>query len=298
MADNLTNQNFVSSTTLKNYATATASLTVVINIILYCYTIFKHTIMPNTFLVPTAICLSILYILTFFKRENNSTYAQYAWVTCLNSLMLFTSISGTNGMLDTARKNFDNHNVNHNTVQKNYADPNMQEASIGDFFKHILFPTHGWFNTAEAEKNDTKIIIQSAINNIDTTQKVIDTLISQKTKDLTTINELHEQLDSIRTNYITTLSLYKEAESNIASFKNLLDQQNIAHEAVPPSSAVSPAITANIIVLQQQQQQQEQQKKQQQNIQIHQINKLQQQNQQLQMQRRKLQTQQEQQIQY
>ena len=90
-------QQFVDSASLKSYAQATTVLTVVVNLILYVYNAIRDgRIMPNKLLIPIAVILSVLYVLSFFKKDPSNTLAQYCWITSLNSIMLFTSISGVN----------------------------------------------------------------------------------------------------------------------------------------------------------------------------------------------------------
>lgn len=170
-------QSFVSSSSLKNYAVATGSLTLVINLSLYIYQVITSTKMPTWLLVIIALSLSIFYINSFFKREKGLTNSQHIWISFLNALMLFTSISGINGMLDSTHQQLDSKNP---ASPQSFISPKhlpVAKASIGDFLKHLIFPTHAWFNAAEAEQEGTKETIVSAINSIDNIQKLTDTLI-------------------------------------------------------------------------------------------------------------------------
>jgi hypothetical protein len=198
--------NFVSLSSLKSYATATASLTMVLNVIMYIYKQVQLKDMALGLVVPIAILLSTAYIISFFKKDKKATRAQHVWITALNAIMLFTSVSGVNGMLDSAQISAAKANAN---------TPARSEQSVGDFFKHVFLPTHGWFNVTEMDDNERSQIIQQTINSIDSTQKVIDTLITQKQKDLNTIDTLHKSLDTVRTEYIKTLTKITEAQNTL-----------------------------------------------------------------------------------
>lgn len=279
-------KNFVSLSSLRNYATATASLTVVINVLLNIYASFNSgKVMPLQLLIPLAIILSLAYILSFFKKDKGLTSAQYVWIAGLNSLMLFTSISGVNGMLDSARQSF---------AKANYSPPSatiVQTASFGSFLKHILFPTHGWFNPSEMDERERKQVIQSAISTIDTTQKLIDTLIRQKQRDINTIDRLHKKLDSVRKQYIKILDQFTQTESTVAEIKSLIDEDKMQANVKTQLNQLQTTIEINKVELVQQQQQQQEQQQQnqvQQQVQQKPVQQLQQQQKQLQQQKRQL----------
>jgi hypothetical protein len=214
-------KNFVSLGSLKNYATATASLTLIINIILYAYSAIRSgQVMPVSLVIPMAIILSILYILSFFKRDKGLTSAQYIWITALNGLMLFTSISGVNGMLDSARQAF-------SKVNQGPAGDTVRSASVGSFFKHIFLPTHGWFNVTEMSDMERTSVINSTITSIDTTKAVISNLIEQKQKDINTIDTLSRQLDSVRTQYIHTLTQFTQVEATVSTLRSFVNEHDM-----------------------------------------------------------------------
>lgn len=283
-------KNFVTLSSLRNYATATASLTVVINVLLYFYASLRSgKVMPLQLLIPLATILSLAYILSFFKRDKGLTPAQYVWITGLNSLMLFTSISGVNGMLDSARQTF---------AKANYSSPSaaiVQTASFGSFLKHILFPTHGWFNPSEMDERERKQVIQSAISTIDTTQKLIDTLIQQKQRDINTIDTLHKKLDSVRKKYIKTLDQFTQTESTVSQLTSLVNERNMQTNVRIQLTQLQTTIEINKVELVQQKQQQEQQQQNQVQQELEQkpVQQLQQQQQQLQQQKRQLRRQQQ-----
>jgi hypothetical protein len=216
-------QNFVTSSSLKNYVVATGSLTLVINLSLYIYKVAKGTDMPLLLLIIIALALSIFYILSFFKREEGLSTPQHIWITLMNSLMLFTSISGVNGMLDSARTQFESQNAPPSHTYRLQDHVPIDEASIGSFFKHLIFPTHGWFNTAEATQNATKEIINSAITNIDVTQKLTDTLIRQKITDLDSIDSLHQAVTELGNHYLQAMESFHAAEK-------ILKERNIPYK--------------------------------------------------------------------
>lgn len=203
-------QRFVTASSLRNYATATACLTVVINIILYAYSAMKGgKVMPITFVIPTGIILTTAYALSFFKREKGSAIGEYIWVTAMNSIMLFTSISGVNSMLDSARQSFLASNNPTSTIQ-------TQAASFGGFFKHLLFPTHGFFS--ESEK--MQAIIDQSIKSIETTNDLMDTLLVEKEK-------LTVELDSTKKRYDTIYARINRTEEFLVSIQPYIEQSNI-----------------------------------------------------------------------
>ena len=217
-----TPQQFVDSASLKSYAQATTVLTVVVNLLLYVYNAVQDgRIMPNKLLIPIAVILSVLYVLSFFKKDPTNTVAQYCWITALNSIMLFTSISGVNSMLYSARQSFETSNQN-----------TVKEASIGDFFINLVFPKHSWFGGQKIVITPAKEEIVSITNSLDTTKLFIDTLLAQKQNDLATINQLHQKVDSLQTNYIETLDEFYKAQQGMLKFQDSLSQIHLNY--VPP----------------------------------------------------------------
>ena len=248
-------KNFVTLGSLKNYATATASLTLVINIILYVYSAIKNgQVMPGSLVIPLAIILSILYILSFFKRDKGITTAQYIWITALNGLMIFTSISGVNGMLDSARHAFSRSNQP--------AGDSLQTASVGSFFKHIFLPTHGWFNVTGMSDIERTYIINSTITTIDTTKEVINTLIEQKQTDLNTIDTLNKRLDSVRSEYINTLKQFTEVESTVSTLRSFVNETNGGENITAQLNRLQTTINIKKTELTRQQGEQDQDKQQ------------------------------------
>lgn len=277
-ASTSTPSQFVDSTSLKSYAQATAALTVVINVILYIYNVSNDKVMPDKLLLPIAIVLSILYILSFFKRDRSITLAQYCWVTALNSIMLFTSITGANGMLNSARNSF---------VTKK--QDSLQTASLSDFFVHVFFPTHSWFSTNEIVLSPAKEEITSITNRLDTTQKFIDTLLAQKKSDAGTIEHLHKKVDSLQTTYLTTLNSFSKIQVTWLNLQDSLKRVNTTYKAPVEIAKLLPKIETDKNQLIEQQQQQKQQQQQQQLQQQVQIQQLQQRKQQIQQQQQQLQ---------
>lgn len=277
---------FVDRRSLKNYATATATLTVVINIILYIYSIYKHQNMPNTILLPIAITISILYVLSFFTREAEATMAQYAWITLLNSIMLFTSISGANSMLEKARQSYIDEN--------NRADKNIQSASLVDVLKHIIFPTHGWFTTQEIHNDVSSQIIKNTLSTIDTARVLIQNLVERKTTDSIVIDTLSRKVNFLRSQYITALETNIKSDSIVETLKNILISIPEAQKNIKPELM---QVQVNVQASKQQLQQQQQQQQQLQQIQQQQlpVKQQQQQHQQIQQQQQIQQLQQQQQ---
>ena len=269
---------FVDSTSLKSYAQATAALTVVINVILYFYNVSNGKVMPDKLLLPIAIGLSILYILSFFKRDRSITLAQYCWVTALNSIMLFTSITGANGILNSARNSFNTNN-----------QPSLQTASFYDFFVHVLFPTHSWFSTNEIVLSPAKEEITFITNRLDTTQKFIDTLLAQKQSDALAIEHLHKKVDSLQTTYLTTLNSFSKVQVSWINLQDSLKRVNTTYKAPVEIAKLLPKIETDKHLLQQQQQQQQQLQQQQQQQQLQQIQQLQRRQQQIQQQQQQMQ---------
>lgn len=289
---------FVDRKSLKNYASATAALTVVINIILYIYSIYKQQNMPNTVLLPIAIGLSVLYVLSFFAKEPETTAAQYSWITVLNATMLFTSISGTNGILEEMRKSY---------VDQNKAHNNIKNASIIDVVKHVIFPTHGWFTTTEVHNDLNKQVLHNTIAAIDTAQALITHLVQQKTADSIAIDTLTENVITLRSRYIQALETNIKSDSALYRLNLLLSQvPEVTNNVSPDVSKINNVNTSavqlkqhrevqkqqqQILQIQHQQQPQHQQQEQQQQQQIqHKIQQVQQQQQQLQQFKRKLST--------
>ena len=255
-------QQFVDSASLKSYAQATTVLTVVVNLILYVYNAIRDgRIMPNKLLIPIAVILSVLYVLSFFKKDPSNTLAQYCWITSLNSIMLFTSISGVNSMLYSARQSFE---TNNQTTVK---------ASLGNFFVDLLFPKHSWFGGEKIVLTPGKEEIVSITNSLDTTKQFIDTLLAQKQNDLATINQLHEKVDSLQTNYIQTLNEFSRVQESVVKFQDSMSQVHVNYQPQIEVAHLAPKIETekNILVRDQKAQQVEQvqqQQEQQQNVQV------------------------------
>jgi hypothetical protein len=255
---------FVDSSSLRSYAVATAALTVVLNLVLYVYNVIADgKVMPNKLLLPIAIALSLFYILSFFKRDPGNTLAQYCWITGLNSIMLFTSISGANTMLDKARDAF----VSQGQKQ-------VSTASFGDFFVHLVFPTHGWFSTRQIILTPSKEEVTSITMSLDTTQRFIDTLLVQKKNDLATINQLHTKVDSLQTNFIATLDAFSKVKTHLVAFQDSLRDANINFYTPEITIRTIPKIEENKTALVQQQQVQKIVQQQQRQAQMQEIKKL------------------------
>jgi hypothetical protein len=276
--------NFVSHDSLKNYTVATGSLTLVINTSLYIYKSITDREMPNGLLISIALSLSILYILSFFKRKKGLAMSKYLWMTFLNSIMLFTSISGVNGMLDTARQEIDTKNPSPLHTFNGRGHLSIAEASIGKFFKHLILPTHGWFNAAEAEQNKTKGIVLATLSSIETTQNLTDSLIKQKARDIKTIDTLYKTIDTLRVHYIKILDLFQKAESDMRALQSLLKVRTILQEVIDEVTQTAPGIETDRRLSIQQQQEREQQRQ----VQQQQIQQLQERLQKLQKQRQQL----------
>jgi len=239
-------ENFVSAASLKNYAVATGSLTLVINTSLYIYKIIRGTDMPNALLICIALVMSILYILSFFKREEGLSLPQHIWISFLNSLMLFTSISGINGMLDSARQQYDARKPVAVYPFKQGSYLGVQQASMGDFFKYLIFPTHGWFNSTERQRRTTEAIISSAMNTISTTRQLADTLINEKMKDRRAIDTLRQKIDTLLSNYNATLALVQQADSSVRTAESLAKTKNTIHSLAIEVNGMEPQIRIKV----------------------------------------------------
>src|SRR6516164_5944293 len=100
-------QGFVTSNSLKSFPIATVVLTIVLNLIMYFYNAFAGNNMRSSILILIALVFSIIYVGIFLDREEGSKLSKYLFVTLLNGITLFSSISGVNSILDSANNHMD-----------------------------------------------------------------------------------------------------------------------------------------------------------------------------------------------
>jgi hypothetical protein len=255
--NNESSEGFVKSDSLKQYATATTLLTFVLNIAMYVYNAVAANNMPSSVLILLALTSSVIYVRIVFKREVGSTLSQYVLITLLNAIMLFTSISGVNSMLDSAYRQIDSQNQTKSETF--YYQKNLQPtyASLSDFLKHIIFPTHSWFNPDVSNPDKTKKIITFVVANIDSTKKITDSIIQQKVFDINYIDSLNKTIDTLRADNRYYSELFYNAEK-------ILKERNIPFQTNTVVKSISPSVNDNSLYKKQQIQIQEIRQRQQQ----------------------------------
>jgi len=248
---------FFDNNTTKDFSLATGYLTALINVMLYLYMTITNKWMPNNILVLIVLVLSIFYVVVFFKRTKPVSMQQKAFGITINSALLFTSLTGTNNMLDKARQGIVD---NTNAVSKS----SSKQASVGDFFLHIVFPTNAIFS----DKQEAVQILNEAQTSIDSANSIITNIIATNA----TENATHTKtVDSLKSQIAVMATINKNSLQTINQSKELIAQIGTqpGKASAAPAIASSPSFTrtkeslekqSNILQQQVQQQKQEETK--------------------------------------
>src|SRR5258708_1254990 len=146
---------FVDSKSIRNFAGASSALTILLNVIMLVYAQIKPAGIPNAALAGLAVFLCLGYSLSFLKKDPASGVSEYVWLTALNSAILFSSLTGINGILKKAGETYASRNTAQVALPANIGTKKMvyqyygktTEASFGlRDLKNILIPKQAWFN--------------------------------------------------------------------------------------------------------------------------------------------------------
>ncbi len=220
-------------------------------------------------------------------------------MVALNAVLVYSSITGTNAILDAIRPGSKKSPVESAISRRR----TIQIASMFNLedLKYVLFPTHAWFNPAQkatAEADSAKkqaikslIVADSTAHKANTTvvqaKKVISTLAKGKSSDSLQIAYLTRSMDTLTEKYKAALLSLKVSSAKVLELTNRLQ--------VPDKNTTLPAAAMVDRELEKQklmEQQQDKQKKlfllQQQRLQIQQQQQFKQQQQQFQIQQQQI----------
>jgi len=229
---------FVDHRSIRNFATASAALTVLLNVIMLVYGQIEPTAMPNAVLAGLALFLCVAYSLSFLKRDPASGISEYVWLTALNSAILFSSLTGINNMLKNASEPKTDQNIAQIIPSKNM-DPKKEgyvlrqktiEASFGVAdLKNIIIPKQAWFNpapvtTKEAQiiKDQAKVLTTQALQTVTQTETAINKVVVTQSVSNQKTDSLSTALQDLRSQCIKTYSQVSSYQATITDLNEKL----------------------------------------------------------------------------
>ena len=244
---------FVDRKSIKNLATASAALTMLLNVIMLVYAQMKPSGMSNGVLAGLAVFLCVAYSLSFLKKDASSGVSEYVWLTALNSALLFSSLTGINSTLKKVGEPSNTPDTTQITSSGKAAPVKSAavfgtkpiEASFGfGDLKNIIIPKQAWFNPATENtlavrklRKDATQLSSKALLTINQTDTVLNKVIAaQKTTHQKT-DSLSTALHDLRDKYIQALAQISNYQANIVSL----------NEKLQACSKVAPTISSSTL---------------------------------------------------